>query len=43
MIAAGTDVIVNASGKVKEKGSLKVDGVRYQITDYAAVEEEEED
>lgn len=43
VIAAGTDVIVNASGKVKEKGSLKVDGVRYQITDYAAVEEEEED
>lgn len=42
VIAAGTDVAINASGKVRKDGTVKIDGVRYEISDYAAQEAEEE-
>src|SRR5699024_1846860 len=38
VIAAGTDVAINASGKVRKDGTVKIDGVRYEISDYAAQE-----
>lgn len=42
VIAAGTDVAINASGKVRKDGTVKIDGVRYEISNYAAQEAEEE-
>lgn len=36
LIEAGEAVIISKSGKVKKKGTIKVEGTRYDVTDYVA-------
>lgn len=43
LIKTGESVIINKTGKVKKKGSAKVEGVKYDVTDYVAIERPDED
>ncbi len=43
LIRAGEAVMINKSGKIKKKGRVKVEGIRYEVTDYVAVECPDED
>lgn len=43
LIEAGEAVIINKSGKVKKKGTVKVEGIQYDVADYVAAERLDED